>query len=51
MTELGQSQLRRTGVSLLTKRLMSVIAFVMAMAVGLSLGYLAVQVLTTLTTG
>lgn len=49
MTERGQSQLRRTGMSLLTKRLVSVMAFVAAMAVGLSLGFLAVRLLSNLT--
>ena len=45
MTERLQSQARRTEMSLLTKRLMSGAAFMMAMALGLSLGFLAVRLL------
>ncbi len=46
MTERGLHRLRRTMMSLLTKRLMSVIAFVSAMAIGLSLGFLLVRLFT-----
>lgn len=46
MTELRSDRLRRTGMSLLTKRLLSTVAFVAAMAIGLSLGFLAVRLFT-----
>jgi len=43
MTERLESQARRTKMSLLTKRLMVMIAMVAAMAIGLSVGFLAVR--------
>ncbi|MBA3293601.1 MAG: hypothetical protein H0T40_07645 [Geodermatophilaceae bacterium] len=46
MTELRSDRSRRNGMSLLTKRLLSTVAFVAAMAIGLSLGFLAVRLFT-----
>ena len=46
MTERRPVLLRRTGMNSLAKRLMSGVAFVMAMALGLSLGFLAVRLFT-----
>jgi hypothetical protein len=43
MTERLESQVRRTKMSLLTKRLMAMIAMVAAMAIGLSVGFLAAR--------
>ncbi|MGI8722981.1 MAG: hypothetical protein ACR2JG_12225 [Geodermatophilaceae bacterium] len=49
MTERGSDLLRRTGMNMLAKRLIYGVGFVMAMALGLSLGFLAVRLLADFT--